>query len=227
MFGERDAQFIPPLLKVVHDARTRFQLGENNNLFDVTYVGNVAQAHILAAVKLLELHRRLGVGAAAGGQKTIGEGEKGGEEEEDDTRVDGEAFFITNQSPVYFWDFTRFVWHTYFRLSSTTNPSHKLTTPTTSAQAFALPKELALFISTILTFIMGILGLGKPTLEPQKVRFSCMTRYYRGRKAEGALGYVPMVPLDVGVVRTVRWFVEREAGNGGMEKQAVEGKKER
>ncbi|KAG6370238.1 hypothetical protein JVT61DRAFT_12394 [Boletus reticuloceps] len=34
--------------------QTHFQAGDNNNLFDYTYVGNIAQAHLLAANKLVD-----------------------------------------------------------------------------------------------------------------------------------------------------------------------------
>lgn len=213
MFGERDVQFIPPLLKVVRDGRTGFQLGDNDNLFDVTYVGNVAQAHIQAAIRLLDLSKKLQQDLVS---KTT-------EDEDDDSKVDGEAFMITNQSPVYFWDFTRSVWHSYYRLSVASAAGTHLKPPATSLQAYVLPKEFALFIATVITFIMGVLGLGKPSLEPQKVRFSCMTRYYKSRKAEAALGYMPEVPLDEAVERTVKWFVDREARG----EPVVEAKKDR
>lgn len=213
MFGERDVQFIPPLLIVVRDGRTGFQLGDNDNLFDVTYVGNVAQAHIQAAIRLLDLSKKLQQGLVSRTEA----------DEDEESKVDGEAFMITNQSPVYFWDFTRSVWHTYYRLSAGSSAGKRLKQPATSLQAFALPKELALFIATVITFIMGILGLGKPSLEPQKVRFSCMTRYYKSRKAEAALGYMPEVPLDQAVERTVKWFVDREARGDSI----VEAKKDR
>uniref|UniRef100_A0A0W0EV46 3-beta hydroxysteroid dehydrogenase/isomerase domain-containing protein n=1 Tax=Moniliophthora roreri TaxID=221103 RepID=A0A0W0EV46_MONRR len=40
------------LYRVFEDKKTHFQIGDNNNLFDWTYVGNVAHAHLLAADKL-------------------------------------------------------------------------------------------------------------------------------------------------------------------------------
>lgn len=91
IFGEGDMQFIPNLLQAFKKGQTRFQVGGNENLFDVTYVGNVAYAHILAAVALMDTH-------ALTTQPL------------DHEKVDGEAFLITNAQPVYFWDFTRMVW---------------------------------------------------------------------------------------------------------------------
>lgn len=40
------------LWEVYEGHKTHFQIGDNNNLFDYTYVGNVAKAHLLAADKL-------------------------------------------------------------------------------------------------------------------------------------------------------------------------------
>jgi len=40
------------LYRVFEDNKTHFQIGDNTNLFDWTYVGNVAYAHLLAADKL-------------------------------------------------------------------------------------------------------------------------------------------------------------------------------
>lgn len=51
-FRPGDRQVMPGLLKVYNDGKTHFQVGNNNNLFDWTYVGNVAKAHLLAADKL-------------------------------------------------------------------------------------------------------------------------------------------------------------------------------
>ncbi|KIK69653.1 hypothetical protein GYMLUDRAFT_34045 [Collybiopsis luxurians FD-317 M1] len=52
IFGPGDRQVMAGLYKVYEDGKTHFQVGDNNNLFDWTYVGNVAHAHLLAADKL-------------------------------------------------------------------------------------------------------------------------------------------------------------------------------
>ncbi|KAI0259823.1 C-3 sterol dehydrogenase [Gloeopeniophorella convolvens] len=53
IFGPGDRQAVPGFAKVLKEGRTHFQIGDNTNLFDWTYVGNVAYAHILAADKLV------------------------------------------------------------------------------------------------------------------------------------------------------------------------------
>lgn len=83
IFGPGDRQLVPGLRAVARNGQAKYQLGDNNNLFDWTYVGNVADAHVIAAQKIL-----------------TSEGSKLG----------GETFFITNDAPTYFWTLSRTVW---------------------------------------------------------------------------------------------------------------------
>jgi sterol-4alpha-carboxylate 3-dehydrogenase (decarboxylating) len=73
-----------------------FQLGSGENLFDTTYVGNVAYAHLLAAEALIATYDR-------------------GTAPLDHEKIDGEAFIVTNDQPAYFWDTCRFLWTRYGR----------------------------------------------------------------------------------------------------------------
>lgn len=88
LFGEGDVQTLAGFYYAVRDGNDNKQLGDNNNLFDFTYVGNAAHAHLLAARLLLATH--------ASDTTPL-----------DHERVDGESFFITNDAPTYFWDFAR------------------------------------------------------------------------------------------------------------------------
>lgn len=89
IFGEGDVQMLPNMLNVYYTGKTKVQLGNNENWFDFTYVGNVAHAHILATEKLLQTHAH---------------------PPSEQERVDGEAFLVTNDEPFHFWDFARAVW---------------------------------------------------------------------------------------------------------------------
>ena len=40
-------------MKVLEDGKTHWQIGDNTNLFDITYVDNIVHAHLLAADKLV------------------------------------------------------------------------------------------------------------------------------------------------------------------------------
>lgn len=182
IFGEADAQMIPGMLGALERGQTRFQLGENENLFDFTYVGNVAYAHVLAAVALMDTH-------ALSAQPL------------DHERVDGEAFFITNGSPVYFWDFARMVW----------SAAGDETTP---AQVWVIGRDLGLSLATVIEWLFWLAGGRKPNLTRQHVKFSSMTRYYSIDKARVRLGYKPKWGVEESVQKTVQWFKERDAKNG-------------
>lgn len=187
IFGEGDVAAIPNMLKAYEKGQTKFQLGDNDNLFDFTYVGNVAYAHILAALALQHTLR----------QKT---------RPLDHEKVDGEAFFITNGSPVYFWDFARMVWST---AGDKTEPS----------QVWTIEKDFGLMVASMIEWIFWLAGGWTPNLTRKKVVYSCMTRFYNIDKARRILGYKPLVGIEEGVVKTVKWFKERE------ETQGVEKKK--
>ena len=75
------------LMQVFYNKQTHFQIGDNTNLFDWTYVTNVAKAHLLAADRLTNPRPDLAEAAQqewvagierpdpAGGFDIMGEGE--------------------------------------------------------------------------------------------------------------------------------------------------------
>ena len=176
IIGEGDVMIVPAFLEAYKRKQTGFQLGDNNNLFDFTYVGNLADAHILAANALLKTY----------GMHT---------RPLDHERVDGEAFFITNDSPVYFWDYPRMVWHAVG--------------DTKGLDVWVIPKTGGLVLASLLEWVMWVLGR-KANLTRQVVKYSCMTRYYSCKKAKTRLGYRPRVGLEEGIKRTIAWFAKQE-----------------
>lgn len=175
MFGTGDVQLIPPGLSAYYKGQTKFQIGTNENLFDFTEITNVAHAHHLATAALLATHERTAQGLAA---------------PLDHEKIDGEAFFITNDAPVYFFDFARMCWAA----------AGDQTTP---GQVWCLSKDFGLFLATLMEWIFFIFRLGKPNLTRQQVRYTCMTRYYNIDKAKKRLGYRPLVGLQEGIRRGV------------------------
>ncbi|KAI9798959.1 MAG: erg26, C-3 sterol dehydrogenase [Piccolia ochrophora] len=188
IFGEGDAQFIPNLVAALDRKRTNVQIGSNDNLFDVTYVGNAAHAHLLAAAALLQT-------AAKAPTVPL-----------DTERVDGEVFFVTNGTPVYFWDFARTVWKA---AGDETEPARDV---------WVLSKEVGLALASVIEWVMWALGK-EPSLKRKQVRYSCMTRYYSIEKAHSRLGYVPKVGVQEGVERAVRWWREEGSKRGDREKE--------
>lgn len=158
--------------------QTKFQVGDNDNLFDFTYVGNIAHGHLLAVYALLQTHQLLPTVPL------------------DTEKIDGEAFFITNGQPVYFWDFARAVWH---------EAGDRL--PLSSV--WHLSRDFMFVIGAILEWLFWVLGK-TPNLTRQQVKYSCMTRYFSIEKAKNRLGYRPIVDLDEGVRRGVNYVLQEQ-----------------
>ena len=76
IFGPGDVQFFPVLVENAKMGKTKYIIGDGENMADFTFVDNVVHGHLLAAEHI----------------------------EEDG--VNGEAFFITNNEPIKFWTFT-------------------------------------------------------------------------------------------------------------------------
>ena len=182
IFGEGDTGITPNLLKAYEKGQTKFQLGSNDNLFDFTYVRNVAHAHALAAVALMSTH-------VLSTQPL------------DHERVDGEAFFITNDEPVYFWDFVRSVWA---KAGDKTQPS----------QVWVIETDFGLILVWLLEWLYWFAGGRVPNLTRKKVVYSSLTRYYNVDKAKNILGYKPQVGVEEGVRRTVQWFKDKDEQGG-------------
>jgi sterol-4alpha-carboxylate 3-dehydrogenase (decarboxylating) len=177
IMGEGDTMLLYHMINILRQGRDNIQVGDNDNLFDFTYVENVAHGHLLAARALL-------ITAAS---KTI---------PLDHERVDGEAFLITNDSPVYFWDFARAVWAA-------------AGSPRGTDHVKVLPRSVGMVLGYFSEWFFWIINK-PPTFNRQRIVYSCMTRYYDISKAKKRLGYRPLVSLDEGVRRSVKWTLEQQ-----------------
>lgn len=259
------------LYQVYERGQTHYQIGDNTNLFDWTYVGNVARAHLLAADKLetpppapplSELEtlpptaehvapltaaeenlvnyplpsislttgqhriptckaRPLGPYVtpppnAAALEAAFAAPSAPSNRPVVRTRFDafsdhslsrlklhhpdvsplqvaGQAFFITNGEPCYFWDFPRAVWQQldeYF-------PGHRQSRGYTK-----LPKAVGMAAATGSEWAGWLTGK-EPTFTRFKVTFSCATRWHNIEKARRVLGYEPQVGVAEGVKKMV------------------------
>jgi sterol-4alpha-carboxylate 3-dehydrogenase (decarboxylating) len=183
IMGEGDIMLLYHLYNIYKKGQTWAQVGGNENLFDFTYVENVAHGHLLAARALLATSKSTTVPL-------------------DHERVDGEAFFITNDSPVYFWDFARAVWAA-------------AGSPHGTKHVWVMPREIGLWLGYLSEVYFWIIR--KPaTFNRQRIIFSSMTRYYNISKAKRRLGYEPLVGLDDAVKRTVKWFLDQDLSSTKM-----------
>ena len=150
------------MMQVMVNGKTGFQIGDNSNLFDFTYIENAACAHLLAADRLSPDHPKY-------------------------SKVAGQAFFITNGEPVYYWDFPRALWRA---------AGH------TPEKVTVVPKPVALVIAAIMEFVAWLRGK-EPFLTRVNVHYTCLNRYCNIAKARDALDYDPPVTLQEGIRRAV------------------------
>jgi sterol-4alpha-carboxylate 3-dehydrogenase (decarboxylating) len=157
------------------------QLGENDNLFDCTYVGNVAYGILCAAHAL---------------QETVSRRSEGKSGVLDMERIDGEAFNVTNNEPAYFWDNVRFLWSRYGR-------------DVNIDKVWTLPESWAVTAGWGAEMFSKLTGR-KGRFNGQTARYSCMTRYFSCEKLKRRTGYEPIVSVEEAFERTVRWYKEIE-----------------
>ena len=178
LLGEGDVQLLPPMLGMYLTGRHYWQLGRNTNLFDMTYVANAAHAHVLAAQALWQTAHM----ATA---------------PPDHERVEGEAFVVTNDQPMPFWSFVHLIW----RAAGWTG---------SPGDAWVIPRLPGLILGALIEWIVWLVTFGtrEAQFKMQAVQYSTMTRTFNIEKAKKRLGYKPLVPLEVGVVRGVDWLLK-------------------
>jgi len=174
IIGEGDSQVIPALLKGMDQGMARIQLGDGTSDFDV-YAGNVADACVCCAEAMIR------EAALPFPPRSASE------------RICGEAFFITNNSPIKFWGFARLVW----RLAGDRTPREKIT---------VVPMWIVFLLARICEWVVWAVSLG--TRRPEKFNRSQMAncsldRTFCVEKARERLGWEPRVTLEEGDRRGV------------------------
>lgn len=236
-------------MSVLKNNQTKFQLGDNMNLFDWTYVGNVAHAHLLAADRLgqavpmeafdeplpstglslrtvriptsdarplgpnvnpskadLEVARRYTEPEEMDAGRPVlrtrfdqfatplASSSPDDDDDEEDEKpptelaVAGQAFFITNCEPMYFWDFARAIWASFDHVAPST---------------WALPKPVGLVLASAAETYSWLVGK-EPGFTVKRVKYSVQSRYYNTERARRVLGYEPIVGVKEGIERTCK-----------------------
>lgn len=180
LFGEDDPTTVKPMVEAAASGKYRYQIGNGENIFDWTYVGNAAQAHVQAAQALLDAHRK--------GPSAI----------PNERRVDGEAFIITNDESVPFWDFAR-------SLGAAAGY------PTKKENVRVIPRMIGLAIAAIAEWVIWILSLGqkKSSMTLSGIKYSTMSRTYRIDKAKKRLNYKPQVNMAEAIRRAGESFSKK------------------
>ena len=261
LFRPGDRQVMQGLYEVYIRGQTHFQIGDNTNLFDWTYVENVAHAHLLAADKLIDPgpqrgpleplslsagevdmldkylppirlstgHYRIPTSEARPPGPALQQSQEGSRVMQNfhdpffqqeprpivrtkfdalsetalsraktsPLQVAGQAFFITNGEPVYFWDFTRYVWNEIDKIIDPEGTEKRL-----EKRRIVFPQSLGYVFASLAEF-WGWLR-GKPHMFTRfRVAYSCGVRWHNIEKARRVLGYEPQVGFEEGIKRMI------------------------
>ncbi|KIR68861.1 hypothetical protein I312_100042 [Cryptococcus bacillisporus CA1280] len=250
IFGPGDRQMISGFYSVVKNGQTKWQIGDNTNLGDFTYVGNIAHAHLLAADKLGSAYpyhalreplpainitlgtyriptsaaRPLGpnehptqADSLAAKRFESGwvdetdlrpvlrtkmdqfsaEAQKEEGEEGEGIPIAGQAYFITNGEPIYFWDFARTIWRQLGHVPPYT---------------IVLSTMIGLILASLAEFFSKLSGK-EPGFTRFRVSQATQQRFYDIEKARRLLGYSPVVGMEEGMKTWTTWY------KGELEKQ--------
>lgn len=177
IYGEGDLLVTANLCRNAYMGRARNQLGNGKNMTDVTYVGNAAYAHVLAAQALLK---------ASCAPSALPE----------DQRVEGEAFFVRNEERYSFWDFNRMA----ARMAGyPVRREDVRAIPLWLVMAFAFLSEWFFWAFT--------LGTKEPLLTMRVVRLVTIDRTFSVDKIRERLGYRAPVSTEQGLERAIRWYM--------------------
>lgn len=168
IYGEYDTNFVPQLVSSMRRKEHKMQVGNDNKLFEFLYVKKAAEAHILAIKALLD-------------PKTRGQ-------------AGGEAFFISDGKPQYFFEFSR---RFYAAAGNPVAPEEVTKIPFSVMQAMASTTEWLYWIFT--------LGMVQPSLRRISIDHLDKGWCWSLVKARKTLGYEPVVDQDDVIRRTMDW----------------------
>jgi sterol-4alpha-carboxylate 3-dehydrogenase (decarboxylating) len=176
--GLQEHSLIPAQLDALKQRKHRVQLGDNTNQWDFVSADNCAQAHLLAMHALLDPSKAQG-------------------------KVDGEAFNITDNNPIPFWDLSRIIWRTADDQTNLENVT-------------VIPAWVAMTMASVAEFAYGVMFFGSksPELNRHVVIACTHTFTYDISKAQKVLGYNPIKHTEQVVKEATEWEMQRRAKTG-------------
>ncbi|KAF2202267.1 NAD(P)-binding protein [Delitschia confertaspora ATCC 74209] len=174
-FGPDDPLFFRNIVDVVEKGQAKYRFGKGQNLFDFIYVGNACHAHLLAARALLAAHDADPLPATE--------------------RVEGEAFNVTNDEHIPFWDFT-------------IRTSNLLGSPISPDEIVSIPKAVGLAMGFLAEWMVWLFSFGKrqSKISVAAVQYTFLTHTMNIDKAKARLHYTPRFTLQEGLEKTVSWY---------------------
>ncbi|KAA1476542.1 putative sterol dehydrogenase [Dentipellis sp. KUC8613] len=184
--GPRDRQMLLHMANALARGEHKVQIGDNTNLVDWVYAGNVADAHLLAADRL-----PLPFPSESSPTSVF-------KSSAHPDPVAGQAFFITNGTPMRQWDFSRMVWRALGAPAADFAPG----------RVRRVPRWTAMLVATLAEAWAGVRGR-RAAVTRLSVSYATATQVYDIDKARKALGYEPKVSIEEMIEMTAKWWKER------------------
>lgn len=190
-FGERDYLNFWSVVTKARAGRASVQIGDGKNLFSYAYVGNLVDAHILAAEALVRAY--------------------GKPPPPIESRADGEAFFITNDEDHdwHFWDYQR---------AAAASVGYPVKNEEIRIIPLSLALVMGFVAEWWVWFTS--LGKKQSILSRQTVRYACIHRTLNCGKAKRVLGYRPKITMSEAIQKTGAWFIQETKGDEETKKSA-------
>jgi sterol-4alpha-carboxylate 3-dehydrogenase (decarboxylating) len=181
LYGPRDKVTIGEMLNTNNTVASRFQVGPNELVHSWCYVETGANAHVDAAKALLD-----------------------GKHLRPDDRVDGEAFFISDPTPMRFWTFTSKV--------KKAGGDAYYNKPQEQQKPIIIPFWFMFTLAWLGEWAYWIVTLNTRTPAMTTFHFEDMSRgcNFSIEKARKRLGWRPVVDTEEGIQRSVKWFQENQ-----------------
>ncbi|EWG36068.1 hypothetical protein FVEG_14610 [Fusarium verticillioides 7600] len=170
-YGEYDMNLVRQLVQSIRRKEHKMQVGNDTKVFEFLYVKKAAEAHILAMKALLDPETR----------------EKAG----------GQAFFVSDERPQKFFDFSRKL----YAAAGYPVASEEVTKiPFFVMQAMASTAEWVYWIMTS--------GYIKPAMRRSAIDHLDSGCCWSLDKAKGVLGYEPVADQDEAIRKTMEWGIK-------------------
>ncbi|CAN9384451.1 unnamed protein product [Alternaria alternata] len=177
LYGAGDSIMTTNVTQQALSGRANIQFGHQSYLYDTCYVENCTYAQLLLVKALLDASSSAPLSA--------------------DKKIEGEAFFVTNDEHIPFWNIARIV-------------SELLGTPVKDDQVKCIPIWLVSMLAWMASWLYWVFSLGhrQPKLTPWVIRLLTMERTLCIDKIKTRLGYRPLFTNRQGWKKSLEWAVE-------------------
>lgn len=184
LYGEGDGILTTTLTNQAISGRAKYRFGTDKYLYDTCYVENCVYGQMLAAQALLK----------AAGSPALPK----------DTRIEGEAFFVTNDEHIPFWELQRLV-------------AKMAGYPVKEEEVVHIPINLMKTVASVSSWGYWCASLGKkqPQITPWIVRLTTMERTLCIDKIKQRLGYKPKFSNAEGWTKALEWSLPHLGASHG------------